>query len=216
MGTLAFHSRKYWTIGDVTLLLLGLRPPPLPLSMRTFMRLSQLGSSVCVEGSGLFDAPFSASEVRHALTLYSLLKLNFPWWQDALLAFFNLVFSWSVVPTVWKRSIIVLSSREETPHFPTTIVVFLLRRVSSKFSSIWCPEPHVEPHVQILAWHAVTSSLWLVTLRTLAGLWHSSRPSPLSTAFQSPHQQPHRVCATSCPWCAVLFLVLTCSRSVVC
>ena len=50
--------------------------------------------SVCAEGSGLFDAPFSASEVRHALTLcsdsaagfdglpYSLLKLNFPWWQD--------------------------------------------------------------------------------------------------------------------------------------
>ena len=64
--------------------------------------------------------------------------------------------------------------------------------------------------MQFLAWHAVRSSLWLVTLRTLGGLWHCSRPSPLSTAFQPPHQQPHCVCATSCPWCAVLFLVLTC------
>ena len=52
--------------------------------------------------------------------------------------------------------------------------------------------------MQFLAWHAVTSSLWLVTLRTLAGLWYSSRPSPLSTAFQ-PHQYPHRVVCDKLP-----------------
>ena len=86
--------------------------------------------SVCAQGSGLFDAPFSASEVRHALTFcsdstvgldglpHSLLKLNFPWWQDALLAFFNLVFSWSVVPTVWKRSIIVPVFKRGDPTLP--------------------------------------------------------------------------------------------------
>ena len=71
-----------------------------------------------------------ASEVRHALTLcsdsavgldklpYSLLKLNFPWWQDALLAFFTLVFSWSVIPTVWKRSIIVPVFKRGDPTLP--------------------------------------------------------------------------------------------------
>ena len=41
--------------------------------------------------------------------------------------------------------------------------------------------------MQFLGWHAVTSFLWLVTLRTLGGLWHCSRPNPLSTAFQPPH-----------------------------
>ena len=85
------------------------------------MQLSQLGfltvRSVCAEGSGLFDAPFSASKVRHALTLcsdsavgldglpHSLLKLNFPWWQDALLA--STSFSHGVLFPLWKRSIIV-------------------------------------------------------------------------------------------------------------
>ena len=49
---------------------------------------------------------------------YSLLKLYFPWWQDALLAFFNLVFSWSVVPTVWKRSIIVPVFKRGDPTLP--------------------------------------------------------------------------------------------------
>ena len=95
--------------------------------------------SVCAQGSGLFDAPFSASEVRHALTLcsdsavgldglpYSLLKLNFPWWQDALLAFFNLVFSWSVVPTVWKRSIIV-------PVFKTRIAPHIIPQLDESQS----------------------------------------------------------------------------------
>ena len=36
MRTLAFRSKKCWTIGDVTLPLLGPHPPPLALSMRTF------------------------------------------------------------------------------------------------------------------------------------------------------------------------------------
>ena len=38
---------------------------------------------------------------------YSLFKVPFPWWQRALLNFFNLVLSWGVVPTLWKRSIVV-------------------------------------------------------------------------------------------------------------
>ena len=48
METLAFRSRKCWTIGGVTLLLLGPHPPPLALSTRTFMQLFQLGSSLSV------------------------------------------------------------------------------------------------------------------------------------------------------------------------
>ena len=78
--------------------------------------------SVFAEGSWLFDAPFSASEVRHALTLCSDsaagldgLPYSLP---NALLAFFNLVFSWSVVPTVWKRSIIVPVFKRGDPTLP--------------------------------------------------------------------------------------------------
>ena len=48
MGTLAFRSRKCWTIDGVTLHLLGPHLPPLALSMRIFMQLSQLGSSLSV------------------------------------------------------------------------------------------------------------------------------------------------------------------------
>ena len=65
----------------------------------------------------LFDAPFSPSELRRALNLcfdsavgadglrYSVFKTK--WWQSAVLLFFNLVLSWGVVPTLWKRSIVV-------------------------------------------------------------------------------------------------------------
>ena len=68
---------------------------------------------------GLFDGPFTPSELRRALTLcfesavgidglpYSVFKTNLPWWQSAVLHFFNLVLSWGVVPTPWKRSIVV-------------------------------------------------------------------------------------------------------------
>ena len=38
---------------------------------------------------------------------HSLFKVPFPWWQRALLNFFNLVLSWGVVPTLWKQSIVV-------------------------------------------------------------------------------------------------------------
>ena len=144
-----------------------------------------------------------------------------------------------------------LSSIEETPLFPTIIVLFLLRRVSQSaraFGALSHCFPHrspiervpkwipwgcrcprrflgfhivafdifgkhlthhgsrgllcgflmlvsgaVEPHVQFLAWHAATSSLWFVTLSTA-----------LSTASS-------RLCDK-----LPLFLVLTCSRSVVC
>ena len=38
---------------------------------------------------------------------HSLFKVPFPWWQHALLNFFNLVLFWGVVLTLWKRSIVV-------------------------------------------------------------------------------------------------------------
>ena len=71
--------------------------------------------------------------------------------------------------------------------------------------------------MQFLTWHVVPSSLWLVSLRPLARHWHRSRPSPLSTSsfFQPPLQEPHHVCATSYAWCAILFLVPACSRTIV-
>ena len=80
---------------------------------------------------GLFDAPFSPSELRRALNLcfdsavgadglpYSVFKTNFPWWQSAVLLFFNLVLSWGVVPTLWKRSIVVPVFKRGDPSLAT-------------------------------------------------------------------------------------------------
>ena len=86
----------------------------------------------------LFDAPFSPSELRRALNLcfvliplwgadglpYSVFKTNFPWWQSAILLFFNLVLPWGALPTLWKRSIAVPVfkrggpvSHQFSPHF---------------------------------------------------------------------------------------------------
>ena len=68
---------------------------------------------------GLFDALFSSSEFRHALTQcvdsgvgldglpYSLFKANFPWWQEAIVSFLNLTPAWGVVPSLWIHSIAV-------------------------------------------------------------------------------------------------------------
>ena len=67
---------------------------------------------------------------------YSLFKVPFPWWQRALLNFFNLVLSWGVVPILWKRSIVV-------PVFiaPSLSVVLLQTlRVSGPF-------PHWTAHL---------------------------------------------------------------------
>ena len=86
--------------------------------------------SACEEDVGRFDAPFSASELRHALTLcvdsavgldglpYSIFKPNYPWWQHAILTFLNLVFSWGVVPSLWKRSIVVPIFKRGDPSLP--------------------------------------------------------------------------------------------------
>ena len=83
----------------------------------TGRRFAEISSSC--RSAGIFDALFTHSELRRAHSHcidsavgldslpYSLFKVNFPWWQDAILNFFNLVFSWSAVPTLWKRSVIV-------------------------------------------------------------------------------------------------------------
>ena len=80
-------------------------------------RFAEISSSC--RSTGIFDALFTHSALRRALSHcidsavgldglpYSLFKVNFPWWQDAILNFYNLVFSWSAVPTLWKRSVIV-------------------------------------------------------------------------------------------------------------
>ena len=80
-------------------------------------RFAEISSSC--GSTGIFDALFTHSELPRALSHcidsavgldglpYSLFKVNFPWWQDAILNFHNLVFSWSAVPTLWKRSVIV-------------------------------------------------------------------------------------------------------------
>ena len=80
---------------------------------------------------GLFDGPFTPSELRRALTLcfdsavgidglpYSVFKTNLPLWQSAVLHFFNLVLSWGVVPTPQKRNIVVLVFKRGDPSLPT-------------------------------------------------------------------------------------------------
>ena len=60
----------------------------------------------------------------------------FPWWQRALLNLFNLVLSWRVVPTLWKRSIVVPVFKRVTPVSPPTIALSLLHRAASISSSI--------------------------------------------------------------------------------
>ena len=50
---------------------------------------------------------------------YSLFKVPFPWWQSALLDFFNLILSWSAVPAMWKRSIVVPVLKRGDASVPT-------------------------------------------------------------------------------------------------
>ena len=94
-------------------------------SMTSSLRKSRRWSLV------FFDAPFTPSELRRALTLcfdsavgidglpYSVFKTNLPWWQSAVHHFFNLVLSWGVVPTPWKRSIVVPVFQRGDPSLPT-------------------------------------------------------------------------------------------------
>ena len=85
-------------------------PLALPLSASTMSSLRKSRRRFHVINSqpvvpGLFDGPFTPSELRRALTLcfdsavgidglpYSVFKTNLPWWQSAVLHFFNLVLS---------------------------------------------------------------------------------------------------------------------------
>ena len=102
-------------------------------------RFSQLRSSQEV---GSFGGPFSPSELRRALGVcvdsamgldgvpYSLFKVPFPWWQRALLNLFNLVLSWGVVPTLWKRSIVVPVFKRRDAGLATNCRPSLVRRVA--------------------------------------------------------------------------------------
>ena len=130
-------------------------------------RFSHLRSS---EEVGSFDGPFSPSELRRDLGVcvdsavgldgvpYSLFKVPFPWWQCALLNFFNLVLSWSVVPTL-----VTLILKFELVHRSPLHgkIVGLLKGESSPLCSSIC-----------------SSTPWLLT----SGSWH------MASAFLSHHR----------------------------
>ena len=58
---------------------------------------------------GGFDVAEQRADARTPQrgTAMAAFKVPFLWWQRALLNFFNLILSWGVVPTLWKRSIVV-------------------------------------------------------------------------------------------------------------
>ena len=100
---------------------------------------------------GLFDASFSSSELRHALTQcvdsavgldglpYSLFKANFPWWQEAILSFLNLTLAWGVVPSLWKHSIVVPVFKRGDPSDPQLsahLPCFLFLQVARAFGAL--------------------------------------------------------------------------------
>ena len=80
--------------------------------------------------SGVFDAPFSESELSRALSKchdsapgldglrYSTFQQHLPWWRAMLLGFFNLLLSWNVVPSVWKLSQVVPVFKDGDPADP--------------------------------------------------------------------------------------------------
>ena len=97
-----FRNMRSWTVGGHT------SPASVHVVPRLMMRSSSPSRSGLMRvvssptSPGLFDASFSSSELRHALTQcvdsavgldglpYSLFKANFPWWQEAILSFLNL------------------------------------------------------------------------------------------------------------------------------
>ena len=120
-----FRNMRSWTVGGHT------SPASVHVVPRLMMRSSRFDAVVSSPTSpGLFDASFSSSESRHALTqcvdsavgldglTYSLFKANFPWWQEAILSFLNLTLAWGVVPSLWKHSIVVPVFKRGDPSDP--------------------------------------------------------------------------------------------------
>ena len=138
-------------IGASISLPLALHPSASTMSS---LRKSRRGftSSILNQWSpGLFDGPFTPSELRPALTLcfdsavgidglpYSVFRTNLPWWQSAVLHFFNLVLSWGGGP----HSV-------EAQHCGSCLQAwgppFLSPVVASKSSSTWSKlAPHLSP-----------------------------------------------------------------------
>ena len=98
----------------------------------TKARIGTLSSDLCSsQEMGLFDSPFTPSKLRNALRVcvdsavsldgipYSLFKVSFPWWQSALLDFFNRILSWSAVPAMCRRSIVVPVLKRGDASVPT-------------------------------------------------------------------------------------------------
>ena len=147
---------------------------------------------------GLFDAPFSPSELRRALNLcfdsavgahglpYSVFKTNLPWWQTAVLHFFNLVLSWGVVATPWKRSIVVPVFKCGNPSLATNFRPISLASCCLKIFKHLVHAAHISPLIwmNIKVVFAGVRTLWLgllsifslhVRSRTLT--WPSTKPS---------------------------------------
>ena len=82
-------------------------------------------------------------------------KVNFSWWQEAILNFYNLVFSWSAVPSLWKRSVIVSVFKREDPPLATNY-----RPISRVMN------PAVGPGGALMLWwvHLSLSSLYVPLL----------------------------------------------------
>ena len=152
-------------------------------------RFSQLRSS---EEVGSFDGPFSPSELRRDLGVcvdsavgldgvpYSLFKVPFPWWQCALLNFFNLVLSWGVVPTL-----VTLNLKFELVHRSPLHgkIVGLLKGESSPLCSSIC-----------------SSTPWLLT----SGSWH-----PASASCPIIASLPSSLLMTSW-WCRIVSMICRC------
>ena len=72
-------------------------------------------------------SPFSAADLRQALRRcaesavgadglpYSLFKVEFPWWQTALLRLYNLALSCGTIPSLWKHSIVIPVFKQGDP-----------------------------------------------------------------------------------------------------
>ena len=63
----------------------------------------------------IFARPCAESAVGANGLPYSLFKVEFPWWQTALLRLYYLALSWGTIPSLWKHSIVIPCLKQSDP-----------------------------------------------------------------------------------------------------
>ena len=179
MGTLAFRSRSCWTIGDIVPVFKR-GDPTLPNNYRPIFLASCFFK--------VLEHLVHSRIASHITPQLDVSQGGFRWGADVLVG-----------------SLVSILSARSSSH---TFVAFIDNQKA--FDTSW-----VEGTLVRLFDAGVRGRMWSFMCNFLHGTqsqvrcgsslsepWLDSgiaQGSPLSTAFQPPHQQPHCVCATSCP-----------------